>query len=99
MQHTHTHRCDLSKGQRFNAYDLLHHFESCRLVCETVVTQLEKACGPPVSTKLQTWLTGEPNLDINAYGPRDPSRGPPMEWALYRADPFNLACPWCPGSN
>ena len=96
---THTHRCDLSKGQRFNVYDLLHHFETCRLVCESVETQVEKTCGPKISTELKTWLTGEPDKEVNAYGPRDPSKGPPRKWAQYREDPFDETCPWCPDSN
>jgi len=46
-----TSTCDLSVGGKYDAWDLLHHFETCHLVCSE--GQVEKSCGPVITADLQ----------------------------------------------
>jgi hypothetical protein len=82
--------CDLSKGESYDVYDLLHHFEACHLVCDGGQESSKRVCGPPPSNNLRVWLSGEWNTVEERYStiPREPSMGPPPEWKGYRRDPF-----------
>eukprot|EP00277_Geminigera_cryophila_P000696 CAMPEP_0179425154 /NCGR_PEP_ID=MMETSP0799-20121207/12011_1 /TAXON_ID=46947 /ORGANISM="Geminigera cryophila, Strain CCMP2564" /LENGTH=562 /DNA_ID=CAMNT_0021199735 /DNA_START=230 /DNA_END=1918 /DNA_ORIENTATION=+ len=84
-----TSTCDLSLGGKHDVWDLLHHFETCHLVCSDVSQDVEQSCGPVISDALRAWLRGNIAHLRDPWAPRDPSRGPPSEWADYRADPGN----------
>lgn len=72
-------KCDLSIGGVIDAYDLMHHFDTCRLVCTNAfsagsMVNVDRVCGPEITDDLRTWIVGEPNLAVNPYGPKDPTK-------------------------